>query len=121
MTGTFKFLRALLLCLLAAGAAFAQQPAQPQQPAPLTSNEFLALVRQLPKQPGAKAQIVEELRRRGIGFELTPGLRNFVATKSGNDPDLRRALEEAERRARNPKEAEPPSLPEADELLKKTR
>jgi len=120
MSKTFRFLRTLLLCLLASGAALGQQ-ATPQQQSPLTSNEFLALVRQLPKQPGVKAQIVEELRRRGIGFELTPGLRSFVATKSGNDPDLRRALEEAERRLRNPKEAEPPSLPEADELLKRTR
>ncbi|HEV2862693.1 MAG TPA: hypothetical protein VGX48_16885 [Pyrinomonadaceae bacterium] len=120
MSKTFSFLRMLLLCVVTSGAAAGQQ-ATPQQQAPLTSNEFLSLVRQLPKQPGAKAQIVEELRRRGIGFELTPGLRSFVATKSGNDPDLRRALEEAERRHLNPKEAEPPSLPAAEELLKKTR
>ncbi len=117
MTRTLRFLRALLLCVLASVGTAAQQPRQ----APLTSNEFLALVRQLPKQPGVKAQLIEELRRRGIDFTLTPGLRSFVATKSGNDPDLRRAIEEAERRHRNPKEAAPPDSAEAEGLLKKTR
>ena len=113
-------LAALALCLTAlAGAGLAQQP---QQPAPLTNAEFLALVRQLPQRPGLKDQLLAEIRRRGIGFTLTPGLRAFVATKSGNDVELRRALEEAERRFLNPSEARPlPPEAESAELLTKTR
>jgi hypothetical protein len=107
------------LCASAvAGAAWAQQPQQ----APLTNAEFLALVRQLPQRPGTREQLVAEVRRRGIGFTLTAGLRAFVATKSGNDVELRRALEEAERRFVNPKEVAPlPPEGEARELLDKAR
>jgi hypothetical protein len=110
-------LAALALCVSAlVGGAAAQQRA------PLTNAEFLALVRQLPQRPGLKEQILAELRRRGIGFPLTSGLRAFVATKSGNDVELRRALEEAERRFLNPSEAKPlPPEAESLELLAKTR
>src|SRR3712207_3063424 len=114
----FFRLAALALCASAlAGAAAARQ----QQQAPLTNAEFLALVRQLPR-PGVKEQILAEIRRRGIGFPLTSGLRAFVATRSGNDVELRRALEEAERRFLNPSEATrlPPES-ESLELLAKTR
>ncbi|HEX8503210.1 MAG TPA: hypothetical protein VF659_21680 [Pyrinomonadaceae bacterium] len=101
---------ALALCVAAlGGGASARQ--QPQ--APLTNAEFLALVRQLPQRPGLREQLVSEIRRRGIGFTLNSGLRSFVATKSGNDEELRRVLEEAERRFLNPKEATP--LPPAAE------
>src|SRR5215208_2667877 len=110
-------LAALALCVsVLAGAGFAQQQA------PLTNAEFLALVRQLPQKPGVKDQLLAEIRRRGIGFTLTPGLRAFVATKSGNDVELRRALEEAERRFVNPAEAKPlPPEAESQALLSKTR
>src|SRR5688572_19266494 len=111
---------ALLLCALTAGGVSARAQA-PQQQAPLTSEEFLALVRQLPKRPGLKDEIISEVRRRGLGFPLTSGLRSFVATKSGNDPDLRRALEEAERRKLNPTASAPPSEAEAAEALSKSR
>jgi hypothetical protein len=107
---------ALLLCVLAFGAT---PSAQAQ--APLTNEEFLALVRQLPKRPGLKDEIISEVRRRGIGFPLTSGLKSFVATKSGNDPDLRRALEEAERRKLDPEASAPPSEAEAAEALEKSR
>lgn len=114
-------LTTLLLCALVfAGArvCIAQQ-----QQAPLTNEEFLAIVRQLPKQPSLKEQLISELRERGIGFTLTSGLRSFVATKSGNDEELRRALEEAERRFTNPKiaSAAVTSSAEADSVLGKTR
>src|SRR4051812_30995972 len=100
-------LAALLFCAVVLVGACARTNAQQQ--APLTNEEFLALVRQLPKHPGLKDQLVSEIRRRGIAFTLTSGLRSFVATKSGNDEELRRALEEAERRFLNP--ATMPSLP----------
>ena len=102
---------ALALCAAAlGGTAWARQQ---QRQAPLTNAEFLALVRQLPQRPGTRDQLIAELRRRGISFTLTSGLRAFVATKSGNDVELRRVLEEAERRFLNPSEAKP--LPPAAE------
>ena len=120
----FRFsyrLATLLLCAFALAGArsgFAQQ-----QQTPLTNDEFLAIVRQLPKQPNLKEQLISELRQRGIGFTLTSGLRSFVATKSGNDEDLRRALEEAERRFTNPKiaAAAVTGAAEADGVLEKAR
>lgn len=116
-----RFLPRLLgvaLCVSAlAGAGWARQ-----QQAPLTNAEFLALVRQLPQHPGAKDQLLAEIRRRGIGFTLTSGLRAFVATKSGNDVELKRALEEAERRFLNPSEAKPlPPEAETAALLDRAR
>jgi hypothetical protein len=113
-------LAALALCAAAlVGVVAARQ--QPQQ-SPLTNAEFLALVRQLTQRPGLKEQLVEEVRRRGIGFTLTSGLRAFVATKSGNDEELRRVLEEAERRFLNPKEATPlPAASESAGLLARAR
>jgi hypothetical protein len=111
-----SLLFALALCL-GAGAT----PARAQAQAPMTSEELLALVRQLPWRPALKNEIVEELRRRGIGFTLTGGLRSVVATKSGNDPELRRALEEAERRFLNPVAVALPSEEEAASLLSRAR
>src|SRR5712691_13256040 len=66
--------------------------------APLTSKEIVSLVYQLPKHPELREEVVEEIRKRGIAFPLTDGIRSLVATKSGNDALLRRTLEEAERR-----------------------
>src|SRR5438270_1082392 len=109
---------ALSLCAIALVGAGAQQPQQ----GPMTNAEFLALVRQLPARPALKDQLVGEIRRRGINFTLTAGLRSFVATKSGNDEELKRALEEAERRFLNPTVAKSlPSSAEAADLLQKTR
>jgi hypothetical protein len=63
----------------------------------------------------------EEIRTRGIGFALTDGMRSVVATKSGNDPLLRRTLEEAERRRVNPHCVSFAGNAESDELLARTR
>jgi hypothetical protein len=109
-----------LLCAVALGGALSASAQQQQKP--LTNEELLALVRQLPKSPGAKQELIDEIRRRGISFTLTGGMRSFVATKSGNDAELRRVLEEAERRFRDPAHA--PALPpaaESAELIRKTR
>jgi len=111
-------LAALALCAAALGGAAASA----QQQTPLTNAEFLTLIRQLPQRPGIKDQLVAEIRRRGIGFTLNSGLRAFVATKSGNDEELRRVLEEAERRFLNPKEVTPlPPESETADLLARTR
>src|SRR5215204_200202 len=112
-------LAALALCALALGGAATSAQ---QQQAPLTNAEFLALVRQLPHRPVLKQHLVSEILRRGIGFTLNTGLRSFVATKSGNDEELRRVLEEAERRFVNPKEATPlPPEAETADLLARAR
>lgn len=70
--------------------------------APLTSQEFVQMVQQLPRSAAMKEQLITAIRERGLGFTITNGLRSLVATKSGNDPELRRTLEEAERRRANP-------------------
>jgi hypothetical protein len=66
-------------------------------------------------------EIVDEIRKRGIGFPLTDGMRSLIATKSGNDSVLRRTIEEAERRRVNPTGSALPSATEANELLERTR
>src|SRR6185503_21091854 len=88
---------------------------------PLTSRELVSLVYELPKHPEKRDEIVEEIRKRGIGFPLTDGMRSLVATKSGSDPLLRRTLEEAERRRVNPSASARPANEEAEGLLERTR
>jgi hypothetical protein len=85
-------------------SAFAQFPTPTPEP-PLTSQELVKLVYQLPKNPEMHDQVVDAIRKRGIGFALTDGMRTLVAAKSGNDATLRRTLEEADRRRANPKTA----------------
>ncbi len=92
-----------------------------QSQSPLTRGEVVALVYQLPKHPELRDEIVEEIRKRGIGFPLTDGMRSLVATKSGSDPVLRRTLEEAERRRVNPTASARPPDAEANDLLDRTR
>jgi hypothetical protein len=97
---------------------------EPQTKAPpLTNQEFVRLLYQLPAQPSMRDRLVEEIRTRGINFPVTEGLRSLVATKSGNDSLLRHTLEEAERRRANPNAATAklPPLAEANELLERTR
>jgi hypothetical protein len=108
----------LLLLSLFALTALAQDPAAGT---PLTSKELVSLVYQLPKHPEQLDEVVEEIRKRGIGFPLTDGMRSLVATKSGSNATLRRTLDEAERRRANPKVESLPTTAEADELLALTK
>src|SRR5712691_11799163 len=91
-----------------------------QSAAPLTSKELVTLVYQLPKHPELRDEVVAEIRKRGIAFPLTDGMRSLVASKSGNDSLLRRTLEEAERRRVNPTASALPPEKEANELLDRT-
>lgn len=91
------------------------------QSRPLTSKEIVDLVYDLSKHPEKRDEIVEQIRTRGIGFPLTPGLRSLVATKSGNDPLLRRTLDEAERRRINPAASTLPAEAETGDLLERSR
>lgn len=106
----------VVLLLFITPAVFAQS-----QQRPLSSSEIVNLVYQLPRHPEKRDEIVEEIRRRGIGFPLTDGMRSLVATKSRNDALLRRTLEEAERRRVNPTASALPPENEANESLERTR
>ena len=88
---------------------------------PLTNQEYVALLYQLPKNPQERDHLVDEIRKRGIAFPVTPGLLSLTATKSGNDPLLRRTLEEANRRRLDPVTASLPSTVEGTALLERTR
>jgi hypothetical protein len=121
----YHFSRQLLLVIITpfllsifALNVFAQVPAPG---APLTSQELVHLVYQLPKHPELHDQVVEEVRTRGIGFPLTDGMRSLVAAKSGSDATLRRTLEEAERRRANPKTEVRPAETEVHEVLDRTK
>jgi hypothetical protein len=114
-----KFLILVVVSLflaLPAPRLFAQTQEQP-----LTSKEFVSLLYLLPRNPQRRDEMVEEIRRRGIGFPLTDGMRSLVATKSGNDALLRRTIEEAERRRVNPTASALPAENEGRELLDRTR
>ena len=96
-------------------------PLSAQELKPLTNKEFVTLLYQLQRNPQIRDEMLEEIRKRGIGFPLTDGMRSLVATKSGNDSLLRRTLEEAERRRVNPTASTLPSETEGAELLQRTR
>jgi hypothetical protein len=97
------------------------QPTELQQGPPLTNQEFVQLLYQLPKHPETKDKLVDDIRKRGIAFPVTDGLRSLVATKSGNDAALQRTLAEADRRRTNPVVASLPPTAEGLELLARTR
>ncbi|HYE64803.1 MAG TPA: hypothetical protein VD966_04425 [Pyrinomonadaceae bacterium] len=109
----------LILWVLCCGLSFNVRAQSGE--APLTSRELVRRLYQLPAHPEKRDEIVEEIRKRGIGFPLTDGLRSLVATKSGNDALLRRTLEEAERRRLNPAASALPSEAEGREILSRTR
>lgn len=96
-------------------------PVAPAQQRPLTQAEYVKMLYGLQKDPGGKADVIEALRRRGIDFVLTDGVRGLTRSKGGNDDELKRALEEAERRRQNPSGAKLPSAREAAEVLQKAR
>jgi hypothetical protein len=108
-------LLSLLLILLSSQLILAQASA------PLTNKELVTLVYQLPKHPELRDELVADIRKRGIAFPLTDGMRSLVATKSGNDSLLRRTLEEAERRRVNPTVSTVPPEREGNELLERAR
>ena len=95
-------------------AVFAQEK-------PLTQAEYVKMLYALQKNPGGKSGIVEALRKRGINFVVTDGLRSLTRSKGANDDELKRALEEAERRRQDPVGTKLPSAVEVSGILEKTR
>lgn len=90
------------------------------QTVPLTQAEYVKMLYGLANKPNGKADIVEALRKRGIDFELTDGIRSLTRSKGANDDELKRSLEEADRRRKNPEAARLPSAAELTALLEKT-
>lgn len=130
-----RFARVLSISILSLAASaflsvtYAQSGTSPfpqatelQQGPPLTNDEFVRRLYQIPAHPDENAKLVDDIRKRGIGFPITSGLRALVATKSGNDASLIHTLDEAERRRTNPTVATPlPPLAETNELLAQAR
>ena len=119
-------LAASMLIALIPNAVRAQTSPFPQtteltQGPPLTNQEYVAMLYQIPTHPQERDRLIDEIRKRGIGFPITPGLLSLTATKSGNDSLLRHTLEEANRRRLDPTSATLPSSAEALDLLERTR
>lgn len=91
------------------------------QAKPLSQAEFVKMLYALQSSPSTKADIITALRTRGVDFEVTDGIRGLTRSKSGNDEEIRRALDEAARRRQDPELAKVPNKAEADALLAKTR
>lgn len=90
------------------------------QDKPLTQKEFVDLLYGLQKNPVGKVEIINALRRRGIDFVLNDGVRSLTRSKSANDEELKRALEEADRRRQNPAGSQLPAVGELTALLERT-
>jgi len=91
------------------------------QAAPLTQAEYVRMLYALDADPRKKADVIEALRKRGIAFVVTDGVRSVTRTKGANDDELKRALEEAERRRQNPESTKLPSTTESAALIENAR
>jgi hypothetical protein len=91
------------------------------QSGPVSQSEYVRLLYQLERDASVKSQLIESLRKRGIDFEVTDGLRGLTVSKSRGDAELRRTLEEAGRRRADPKAAVLPSPDEFNSLITKAR
>lgn len=91
------------------------------QDKPLTQQEYVKLLYTAEKDPGVRSEVVDALRKRGISFVVTDGIRGLTRTKGANNEELRRALEEADRRRRDPVGTRLPTETEANGILEKTR
>ncbi len=104
----------ILAILILTSTAFGQEVA-------LSQSEYVKMLYALQKTPSVRPEIVDALRKRGIAFALTDGIRGLTKSKAGNDDEMQRALEEAERRRANPAGAQVPLPKDAAAVLEKTR
>jgi len=72
------------------------------QTGPLSQAEYVKMLYAVEKSPASKDDVISALRKRGISFVLTDGIRSLTRTKGRNDDELKRALEEADRRRQDP-------------------
>lgn len=109
--------RQILIVILVFGLAIVAAA----QEKPLSQAEYVKMLYAAQNDAQARQALIEALRRRGIDFEVTDGLRSLTRSKSGNDDELRRTLDQAGRRRQNPSAAKLPSELEAAAILDKTR
>ncbi|MDH3492706.1 MAG: hypothetical protein OEM82_04085, partial [Acidobacteriota bacterium] len=95
--------------------------AQRADPIPMTQEEYVRFLYEVEQTPSKMDKLVESVRLRGIGFKLTRGLRTLTKSKTRNNDELFRTIEEAERRRENPAAAKRPSTAEALSLVERTR
>jgi len=114
-----KKIISVILLLILSSFVFAQSTVVQQKP--LTQAEYVQMLYDLQKNPGKADELIQTIRTRGIGFELTDGLRSLTTSKSRSNPELKRTLEEAARRRANPEAAQLPSQKEIAEILTKAR
>lgn len=91
------------------------------QPKPITQAEYVKMLYAAERNEEAKADLIDAIRTRGIGFIVTDGLRNLTRTKSGNNAELRRLLDESDRRRQDPQSYQRPSTTEAAAAIKQAR
>ena len=108
-----KKLLLLPLLLLAVTPLLAQER-------PVSQTEYVQMLYGI-KGQASVSTVVEAVRRRGINFPVTDGLRGLTRSKSANNEDLKRALEEAERRRQNPDSTKLPAPADSQAILDKTR
>ncbi len=113
---TMKSYLALLILFFLFLPAIAQK-----QVIPLTQADYVRELYVVEKDPSKINDLVEMVRFRGIDFVLTSGLRTLTKSKSKNDSELQRTLEEANRRRANPDSAKRPAPGDALALIEKTR
>lgn len=89
------------------------------QDKPVAQSEYVRMLYSIKGSTGIDS-IVDAVRRRGINFPLTDGLRGLTRSKSRNNEDLKRALEEAERRRLNPESTKLPAPAVSASILEKT-
>ena len=103
----------IAIILLSFSIVFAQEK-------PLSQAEYVKLL--YAANTAAKRQdLTETVRKRGISFVVTEGLRGLTKSKSANDVDLVRTLDESNRRRENPTTNVLPSAKEATVALEQTR
>ncbi len=88
---------------------------------PLTQAEYVRMLYASELDESKKSELIDAIRKRGIGFVLTSGLRSLTSTKSRNDSELKRTLEEANRRRENPSVGQIPKPEEVKKLIDQTR
>ena len=91
------------------------------QAVPLTQAEYVKMLYALQSDPKRKPDVIDSLRKRGVGFAVTDGVRSLTRSKGANDDELKSALEEAERRRLNPEATKLPSSLESAALIENAR
>src|SRR4051812_32133195 len=109
-----RTLAAIFLALCFVPAALSQEKA-------LTQAEYVKMLYAVQKDPTEKPALLDALRKRGIDFSVTDGLRSLTRSKTSNDDDVKHALEEAGLRHANPEAAKMPPPKDVADVLEKTR